>query len=113
MTSEGVSARVGAIYRSEGITFGWHNHDFEFVTLPDGKTPHEHMFKGAPLLDWEMDIAWVIRGGGDPVKLIKKYAQTSHPPTSRTLRRRARMPTRMAGPMSAMAPLIGSRSWRR
>ena len=66
--------KIGAFYRSEGYSFGWHNHDFEFVTLPDGKTPHEMIFKGAPLLDWEMDIAWVIRGGADPIKLIKKYA---------------------------------------
>jgi sugar phosphate isomerase/epimerase len=69
-------AKVGVNYRTEGITFGWHNHDFEFVTLPDGKTPHEQMFKAAPALEWEMDIAWVIRGGADPVKLIKKYAQS-------------------------------------
>jgi sugar phosphate isomerase/epimerase len=66
--------KIAAFYRGEGYSFGWHNHDFEFVTLPDGKTPHEMMFKGAPLLDWEMDVAWVIRGGADPIKLIKKYA---------------------------------------
>ena len=66
--------KVAALYRAEGITFGWHNHDFEFVALPDGKTPHENIFKAAPALEWEMDIAWVVRGGGDPVKLIKKYA---------------------------------------
>ncbi len=67
--------KLGTAYRAEGIGFGWHNHDFEFVALPDGKTPHEYMFKAAPMLEWEMDIAWVIRGGGDPVKFIKKYAQ--------------------------------------
>jgi sugar phosphate isomerase/epimerase len=66
--------KIGTPLRDAGIGFGWHNHDFEFVALPDGKTPHEMIFKGAPLLDWEMDIAWVIRGGGDPIKLIKKYA---------------------------------------
>ncbi len=67
-------AKAGSAYRLEGIGFGWHNHDFEFVTLADGKTPHEHMFKAAPGLDWEIDIAWVIRAGADPVKFIKKYA---------------------------------------
>ncbi len=66
--------KIAAFYRSEGYSFGWHNHDFEFVALPDGKTPHELIYKAAPMLDWEMDIAWVIRGGGDPVKMIKKYA---------------------------------------
>jgi sugar phosphate isomerase/epimerase len=67
-------ARVGATYRAEGLTFGWHNHDFEFVALPDGKTPHEHMFKAAPTLEWEMDIGWAARAGQDIPKLIKKYA---------------------------------------
>jgi sugar phosphate isomerase/epimerase len=66
--------KLAAFYRGEGYSFGWHNHDFEFVALPDGKTPHELMFKSAPLLDWEIDVAWVIRGGYDPVKFIKKYA---------------------------------------
>lgn len=65
---------IASVYRGEGYSFGWHNHDFEFEVLPDGKTPHEMIFKGAPLLDWEIDVAWVIRGGSDPIKLIKKYA---------------------------------------
>jgi sugar phosphate isomerase/epimerase len=67
-------AKAGIPLRAEGLTFGWHNHDFEFAKLPDGKTPHEHIFKAAPALEWEMDIAWVIRGGADPLKFIKKYA---------------------------------------
>ncbi len=66
--------KIAAFYRGEGYSFGWHNHDFEFVALPDGKIPHDMIFKGAPLLDWEIDIAWVIRGGSDPLKFIKKYA---------------------------------------
>ncbi len=66
--------KIGSFYRGEGLTFGWHNHDFEFVALADGKTPHEHMFKAAPALEWEMDIGWIVRAGADPVKLIKKYA---------------------------------------
>ena len=66
--------KIATFYRGEGYSFGWHNHDFEFVALPDGKIPHEVMFKAAPMLDWEMDVAWVIRGGADPLKYIRKYA---------------------------------------
>jgi sugar phosphate isomerase/epimerase len=66
--------KIATFYRGEGYSFGWHNHDFEFVALPDGKTPHEMIFKVAPLLDWEIDVAWVIRGGSDPIRFIKKYA---------------------------------------
>jgi len=69
--------RLGVIaqtYRAEGFPLGWHNHDFEFHKLKDGTTPHELMFEAAPLLDWEIDVAWVVRGKADPFKFIKRYA---------------------------------------
>jgi len=67
-------AGISEVYRDEGYAFGWHNHDFEFQPLKDGSLPHELMFEAAPMLDWEMDIAWVVRGKADPYKLIKRYA---------------------------------------
>ena len=69
--------RLGAIartYRAEGFALAWHNHDFEFVKLKDGTTPHEVIFEAAPLLDWEIDVAWIVRGKSDPLKWIKRYA---------------------------------------
>jgi len=67
-------AAIAATYRAEGYPLAWHNHDFEYAKLKDGSTPHEHIFEAAPLLDWEIDVAWIIRGGVDPLKLIKAYA---------------------------------------
>ena len=64
---------VGQWARGEGYGFGWHNHDFEFVKLKDGSLPHERIFEGAPLLDWEIDIAWVAFAKQNPVKWIKAY----------------------------------------
>jgi sugar phosphate isomerase/epimerase len=64
---------VGAPYRAAGYGFGWHNHDFEFVALPDGQLPQDLMFAGGPSLEWEMDVAWVVRGGADPLAWIEKY----------------------------------------
>lgn len=58
-------------YKDAGYEFGWHNHDFEFVKLADGSLPIEHIFAGAPDISWEADIAWVIRGGGDPFAWIE------------------------------------------
>jgi sugar phosphate isomerase/epimerase len=69
-------AAIGETYRAEGYPLGWHNHDFEYAKLKDGTTPHEHIFEAAPLLDWEMDVAWVVRGKADPFKLIKRYANS-------------------------------------
>jgi sugar phosphate isomerase/epimerase len=61
-------------YRAEGFAFAWHNHDFEFAPLNDGSTPHELVFSAAPTLDWEIDVAWLIRAGSNPLKWIRAYA---------------------------------------
>jgi sugar phosphate isomerase/epimerase len=63
-------------YRQEGYSLAWHNHDFEFVKLKDGATPHELIFANAPLLDWEIDVAWIVRGKANPLTWIKRYAGT-------------------------------------
>jgi sugar phosphate isomerase/epimerase len=60
-------------YRDAGLGFGWHNHDFEFVALPDGSIPQALILAAGPDLEWEIDVAWVIRGGGDPLQWIKDY----------------------------------------
>ncbi len=65
---------VGKPYRDAGYDFGWHNHDFEFRALPDGSIPQERIFEGGPDLCWEGDVAWVVKGGGDPIAWITKFA---------------------------------------
>ena len=65
--------QTGAVYREAGLTFGWHNHDFEFVAQADGSIPMEEILKGGPELSWEADIAWIVRGGGDPFDWIQRY----------------------------------------
>ncbi|WP_455271328.1 sugar phosphate isomerase/epimerase family protein [Rhizobium herbae] len=67
--------KAGKPFRDAGLDFGWHNHDFEFVALPDGSIPQDHIFTGGPNLSWEADIAWVIRGGADPFAYIEKYGK--------------------------------------
>jgi sugar phosphate isomerase/epimerase len=60
-------------YAAHGITFGWHNHDFEFVALEDGSTPMDILLDEAPDISWEADLAWIVRGGRDPIEYIKRY----------------------------------------
>jgi len=60
-------------FKDAGFDFGWHNHDFEFVALSDGSLPIDRIFEGGPGLSWEIDVAWVVRGGADPVKFIDTY----------------------------------------
>ena len=67
------SAKVGEQCQEGGFEFAWHNHDFEFKALPDGSLPQKLMLDAAPGIGWEMDVAWVIRGGADPLKWIAEY----------------------------------------
>jgi sugar phosphate isomerase/epimerase len=67
-------AEIGHWLRSEGYSFGWHNHEFEFQKLPDGSLPFDRLLEGAPLLDWECDVAWVSKAVKNPIPIIKKYA---------------------------------------
>ena len=64
---------AGAPYRAAGLGFGWHNHDFEFKALADGSMPQDRMFEGGPDLEWEIDVAWVIRGGAEPLGWIERH----------------------------------------
>ncbi len=63
-----LAAKIGAT----GRRFAWHNHDFEFVALPDGAFPIEHVLGGGVL--WEADLAWVTRAGVDPLPWLRRYA---------------------------------------
>ena len=57
---------------SQGYSFAWHNHEFEFEVLPDGSYPIEHLL-GEQLL-WEADLAWVLRADVDPKPWLERYA---------------------------------------
>lgn len=65
--------KAGAPLRAAGIGFGWHNHDFEFKACADGSIPQAAIFEGGPSLEVELDVAWSIRGGADPLAWISKY----------------------------------------
>lgn len=66
-------AKAAEIYTNEGYGFGWHNHDFEFVPTTSGRTPMEILLETAPTIEWECDVAWVVRGKADPVAWFDKY----------------------------------------
>ncbi|KUF09349.1 sugar phosphate isomerase/epimerase family protein [Pseudoponticoccus marisrubri] len=59
---------AGHKVRDAGFAFGWHNHHWEF--MGEGM---EILLQEAPSLDWEMDVAWVVRGGADPLDWIARY----------------------------------------
>lgn len=57
-----------------GMDTGWHNHAFEIEDAGNGQSVLEAILEGGPDLKLELDLAWVIVGGSDPIDYINKYA---------------------------------------
>lgn len=71
--SEDFNAK-GAICKKNGIRFAYHNHEYGF-NLIDGQFPQDILMKNTnpDLVDFEMDIYWVVTGKQDPIAWLKKY----------------------------------------
>jgi sugar phosphate isomerase/epimerase len=66
--------QLATVARSGGLRFGYHNHDFEFAKVGDGTGLDVLLGRTDPkLVDFEMDIYWVVKGGGDPLELIARH----------------------------------------
>jgi sugar phosphate isomerase/epimerase len=66
-------ARIGAAVHGAGLRFGWHNHHWEFRKAADGRTFLDVMFAEAPDLLWQADVAWIVRGGADPLAELRRH----------------------------------------
>lgn len=64
---------AGRPFVAAGLGFGWHNHDFEFKPMSDGSIPQAEILAGGKSLEWEIDVAWVVRGGADPIQWIRRH----------------------------------------
>lgn len=64
----------GEICKKNGIGFAYHNHDYSFK-LVEGQLGQDILMKETDkdLVDFEMDIYWVVTAGHDPVEWIRKY----------------------------------------
>ncbi len=60
-----------AILRSAGLAFAYHNHDYEF-RLYQGKPGFDLLLNETKpgVVEYEMDVFWVKRGGQDPVDYL-------------------------------------------
>lgn len=65
-------AAYTADMQARGLTFAYHNHDFEMIPLPDGSYPLEHLL--GDTVPFEPDLAWMVVGKADPLLWLKKYA---------------------------------------
>jgi sugar phosphate isomerase/epimerase len=64
----------GEVCKKNGIRFAYHNHDYSFKPL-EGQLPQDVMMQGTDdgLVDYEMDIYWVVAAGQNPETWFKKY----------------------------------------
>lgn len=64
----------GEICRKNGIRFAYHNHEYTFPEL-EGQIPQDFLMENTDpnLVDFEMDIYWVVTAGADPIAYFKKY----------------------------------------
>ena len=65
--------KTGEAAKKAGLQFAYHNHDAEF-RLVEGKIPYELFLSetNADSVKMELDLAWAVKGGNDPVALFQK-----------------------------------------
>lgn len=66
--------KSGEICKKNGIRFAYHNHDYSFKPI-NGEVPQEVMMNMTDknLVDYEMDIYWVVAAGEDPKAWFAKH----------------------------------------
>ncbi len=66
--------KAGETCKKNGLRFAYHNHGYSFENK-DGYYPQDVMMQAtdAALVDYEMDIYWVLTAGADPEAWFKKY----------------------------------------
>ncbi|WP_037360577.1 sugar phosphate isomerase/epimerase [Asinibacterium sp. OR53] len=66
--------KAGEICKKNGLRFAYHNHDYSFRPV-EGQLPQEVMMNNTDkdLVDFEMDIYWVVAAGESPEAWFKKH----------------------------------------
>lgn len=66
--------RCGEICKQNGLRFAYHNHDYSFKEL-EGQLPQDVLMQNTDpdLVDFEMDIYWVVTAGADPAEWLRRY----------------------------------------
>ena len=57
--------------RDAGLSFGYHNHEFEFQKI-NGVRAIDRLIEECPELEFTLDVFWVQAGGGNPSVYIDK-----------------------------------------
>jgi sugar phosphate isomerase/epimerase len=62
------------VCKNSGVQFAYHNHEFEFAKV-GGKVPYDILLNECDpdLVKFEMDVAWAVAAGVDPVKYFAAH----------------------------------------
>jgi sugar phosphate isomerase/epimerase len=65
---------IGQKAKAADMQYAYHNHNFEFRDLGDGKTGYDILLEetDASVVKFEMDCGWVKVGGKDPVEYLRR-----------------------------------------
>ena len=65
---------AGERARAAGLQYAYHNHDFEFIEM-DGRVAFDVFCEASDpdLVQIELDLFWIIHGGGDPVAFFNRW----------------------------------------
>jgi len=65
---------LGRLVHAAGMQFAYHNHPIEFDRY-DGERGFDVLMAGTDpaLVKLELDVAWAVAGGADPVALLRQY----------------------------------------
>jgi sugar phosphate isomerase/epimerase len=68
--------KVGANMRKVGLSYGFHNHEFEFKKMDGAKTGYDLLLENTDpaLVMMELDMYWVVEGGADILDLLNRYS---------------------------------------
>ncbi|MFZ9661160.1 MAG: sugar phosphate isomerase/epimerase family protein [Chitinophagaceae bacterium] len=66
--------KAGEICKKNGLRFAYHNHGYTFESQ-EGQFPQDILMKNTDpeLVDFEMDIYWVVTAGANPEEWLNKY----------------------------------------
>ncbi len=68
--------RLGKVAKDYGMQLCYHNHDFEFTNMIDGKHMLDVLYESVSpdFLETELDTCWVNVGGENPSEYVRKYS---------------------------------------
>jgi sugar phosphate isomerase/epimerase len=66
---------AGRVAKAHGISFAYHNHDFEFEPCVGNQFPYDVLLQNTDpaLVNFEMDVYWVTHAGQKPVEYLTRY----------------------------------------